>query len=197
MTRLFLATITVLSGVAVAAQAKDDQAMGRWLISDRGVGKVVLGRALPRSLRTGDLAERYFVRYFADGQPEEGFRYDDPPLLVVLASGPFQRAAAKEVVQPDAARYRAAALQAVRAGARVRAVRVVGEGPKTAAGVGVGSTLADLRAAYPDLETHANPPTLGQDECAALSPSLPHVVFLFETCDGAASGARVLRVDVW
>lgn len=191
-----MAALAVCGPLAVAV-AGDGQVMEQALITRQGVGEFVLGRPLPNSRRTRDLADRYYVRYYADVQPEEGFRFDDPPVAVVLASGPFQRAAAKEVVEPDAAPYRSAAVKAVRAGARVRGVRVLAEGPKTAAGVGVGSTLEGLRAAYPDLETHATPPTLGRDECAALSASLPRVVFFFETCEAAASGARVVRVDVW
>jgi hypothetical protein len=88
-------------------------------------------------------------------------------------------------------------VKALREGARVRAVLVHGPGPVTGAGVGVGSRLEALKAAYPDLDLHPVPPTLGGDECVAESAALKNVRFLFASCDAARSGAPVVRVDVW
>jgi hypothetical protein len=79
----------------------------------------------------------------------------------------------------------------------IRALRLFAVEVKTEAGVGVGSTLEALLAAYPDLQTRSLPPTLGKDRCNASTRALPGVYFHFESCDAADSGAGVVRVDVW
>lgn len=80
--------------------------------------------------------------------------------------------------------------------AKVRTIMVRGAGPATVPGVGVGSTLAELHAAYADLRWRPTPETLGNDVCVSYTASLPGVWFVFETCDKATHGARVTRVDI-
>ena len=168
-----------------------------WVVDSGGVGPVRLGRALPRTLLPVDVGSRYFARYIADVQPAEGFEFDTPPVRVFLARGPFARKACSRTVEaaPDA--FRDAAVRAARRGAKVDLVMVVGPGPATAEGIGVGSRLAALLGAYPDLELNPVPPTLGHDECMAMTRRVPGVYFAFESCEAARAGAPVVRVDVW
>jgi hypothetical protein len=164
---------------------------GAWKIRSGAVGSVELGKPLPDALTPADLERRYVARFIADAQPSEGFRYDDPPLTACI-EGPFAASGGEQPIDL----CRAPAADAARRGAAVYAIRIHGRGPITEAGAGVGSTLAQLRAAYADLSFRAVPPTLGRDECVATSPSLPGVYFLFPSCKQAVTGAAVTRVDL-
>ena len=168
-----------------------------WIVDSGGVGPVRLGHALPRALLPAGVGSRYFARYIADFQPTEGFEFDTPPVRVFLARGPFARKACSKTVEPAPEAYRDAAVRAARRGAKVDLVMVVGPGPATAEGIGVGTGLAELRDAYRDLEVNPVPPTLGRDECMAMTRRLPGVYFAFESCDAARAGSPVVRVDVW
>jgi hypothetical protein len=162
------------------------------------VGPVEIGKHLPDELLDGDLAAHYLPRYIADAQPVDAFVYETPPVLIILASGPFrtQVETAGEPVKPavDALRDKAAA--AARRGARVQIIMIRGPGPTTEAGAGVGSTLAQLQAAYADLRLVPFPETLGGDTCKASTKSLPGVLFMFATCSEARNGAPVTRLDI-
>ncbi len=173
--------------------APEQQAAQDWQIRSGAVGCIELGKPLPELLLPADLERHYVARLVADAQPFEGFRFDDPPLVAGIAGGPF--AASEGEAPVDSCR--APATAAARGGATVSVIRVHGRGPVTAAGAGVGSTLAELRAAYPDLSYGPVPPTLGADECVATSPSLSGAYFMFPSCAQAKSGARVTRIDLW
>ena len=171
-------------------------AANQWVIGSDGVGAIHLGGPVPRELLTPDLDARYVARYIADGQPFEGYRLETPPLTVALDGGPFAKWAEKEAadkVNPD--QFRAAAGKAARAGAKVRMIVVHGPGPATAAGIGVGSDLQALKAAYADIKVRSVPGTFGKDEAVGMSPTLKNVHFVFRSRKAAEAGGKILRTD--
>lgn len=170
-----------------------------WRIAQGMVGPVELGKKLPDVVLARELEKLYVARYIADAQPIDAFQLDEPPLLIVLDGGPY--AAAAQVGDPSAMsptdKYRGEAARSARAGAPVKAVLVMGPGPTTEAGVGVGSTLEELKRALPDIKLAPIPETLGKDLCVGRAKSLPGVGFVFATCGKANKGEAVLRVDLW
>jgi hypothetical protein len=170
-----------------------------WKIQPGRVGLVELGKPMPAALLGPDLEARYVARYIADAQPIDAFRFADPPLLVVLANGPYAASSAQGDPSgvPPTDRLRGQAAEVARGGALVKAVVVEAAGPTTEAGLGVGSTLDELKQAYPDLRTASFPETFGRDTCVARAKSLPGVAFVFVTCSKASKGEPAVRVDLW
>jgi hypothetical protein len=170
-----------------------------WRIEEGKVGPVELGKAIPAVLLAPDLEAHYVARHIADAVPMDAFRFDDPPLTLVLAAGPFAEASAvgDPSGQPPTDRLRGKAAEVARGGVAVKAIMVHGAGPRTATGLGVGSTFEDIQAAYADAKLTGRPETLGGDGCVAKSKSLPGVVFVFASCAKAKQGDPVARVDLW
>ncbi len=164
------------------------------LIHRGGVGGITLGGPLPESVIPPDAEDRYVAGYHADFQPHEGFRLDAPAATVFLDRGPFLRLAAKRTPEPSSPGLARRAVKAARRGAAVRMVSIESSRPRTAAGLGVGSDLASLAAAYPDLQLSPVPPTFGDDECVAVNPSEPEIHHYFRTCMSAEAGESVVRI---
>lgn len=164
-----------------------------WRIEPGHVGPAELGKPLPKVLLVEDLGKRYVARLIADGQPIDAFKFDDPPLMVIVA-GPYT--SADDTAEDPTPRFRDKAVAAARSNATIEAVLITGEGPRTAAKIGVGSTFAELQQAYDDAKLVTLPPTLGKDGCVATTRQLPGVAFVFESCAKAKAGERVTRVDV-
>jgi hypothetical protein len=167
-----------------------------WTVAQGKVGPIELGKPLPAVVLGRDLGQAYVARYVADGQPVDAFQLDDPPLLVILDKGPYSAAGGQDpTAMSPSDKHRAEAVEAAKAAA-VRAVLVTGPGPHVS-GVGVGSTLEELRRAFPDLKLAPVPETLGKDRCVGRAKSLPGVGFVFSSCGKADKGEPVLRVDLW
>jgi hypothetical protein len=162
------------------------------VIEGGGVGPVVLGKQLPPALLGDDAGQRYVGRFIADGVTLEAFRLDDPAVLAGFAGG----VGFDELPPPPAA-----ATEAVRRGRAgqlvVTSIWIEEPGPRTAAGTGVGSTLAELQAAHGGAEANPVPATWGDDECAVAVPGLARTYFYFETCTAAEIGSRVTRIGMF
>lgn len=160
------------------------------VIDDDGVGAVRLDAPLRSSLVGDDADRRYVTRLIADGQPMAGFQLDDPPVLAVVGEG-----------DPDGTRRPEAVRQAVqqlRGGKlSVRAIHVTDPSPRTARGVGVGSTLDELTRAHGEVRLHGVPVTYGDDRCVATVRALERVRFHFSSCTAARQGAAVVRVLIF
>jgi len=167
------------------------------LISADGVGRIRLGRPVPKDLLPADAQASYVAGYHADAQPHEGFRLETPPVTVFLDRGPFLRAARSEAVAAPRPAFGVQAMRAAKAGAKVRMILIESAVLKTASGVGVGSDLKALESAYGDLRLFAVPPSFGGDECTAQSASIPNVFFYFKTCEAAREGGTVVRVAIF
>jgi len=170
-----------------------------WWVEDRKAGTVELGKPMPHALLRQNLEKYYVADYIADAQPVDAFKFEDPPLTVEIENGPFTLASKRgeSMGTPRSERYRDNAVKVARDGALVRTIRVTGAGLTTKQGIGVGSTLSDLKKAYPDFKNSPAPETLGNDTCFGHTKSLPSVSFIFETCAKADQGQPVLRIDLW
>ncbi len=179
------------------------------LIHARGVGDVLVGKPIPsHHLRRVAKPElRYHVALVADAQAFEGLRLKRPPILVSTGRGPFHRwlaawwkqyagTAPSAPPRPPKARLARAALKRMRAGARVVSIIITSPVPRTAKGIGVGSTLAALERAYGKSTLRHLPPEFGKDRCLVDNAHLPARLF-FESCAKARAGGPVTIIKLW
>lgn len=192
---MFFIFLFFFTAVGKAGEEKTmDNSKTLWKISKNSVGPIKLGKMIPTKLLTREMEEQYVAGYYADGQPYEGFRFRDLGITVLLDRGPFLRQSRTSVADPAKKGLAAKALMTAKKGAKVKMIIVESKNVTTDAGVGVGSNLAALKSAYPDLKINPVPSSFGNDECAASSKSLPNVYFYFSTCKAADEGQTVTRI---
>jgi hypothetical protein len=167
------------------------------LVDDGGVGDVRLGQAIPKAYLAdeGQAKRRYEIRWVADAQPFEAFRVGDPPLLATF-HGPFTRWAKSNVGELEPSRFVVEALKVARAGAPVESILVEARGPATSAGIGVGSSFAELSSAYPGATLLRLPEWFdSRPTCRVDVSEPPHVSFHLAACRGSERG-DVIRIFV-
>ncbi len=176
------------------------------IITDEGVGDVLIGRPFPARLLS-DVSNpigRYVYGFHSDAQTYEGFALPGMPVRALFATGPFSRWF-NEQRQPDEEvmpsknlvnRFAIEAVAAARDGAPVSWIVVDGPGVLTSNSIGVGSTYAEVMNAHPDVKMEPIPPTFGDDECyASLDPSERLLIF-FHNCEKARAGGAVTRIFI-
>jgi hypothetical protein len=166
-----------------------------------GVGDLVLGRPVPAAhlAAAARPEDAFLVLHYADGQEAEAFRLPGLPVVVALAPPPESEAReAPDEDSPAALAARARrAVAAARAGRPILFLVIEGPGPQTAKGIGVGSRVPDLEAAYGPVVLNPVPPTLGQDRCVVIPKGLPNLKLHFADCTAARAGAAVTRILIW
>ncbi len=183
----------------VAIPAPANSPILPFLLSEKGVERqpgagtptdpehsVLLGEHLPAALLVG-IADKYVATFVADAQPFEGFRFDDPPVTVKLADGPWaewNKKASPEPLVPGSKRYRDFAGRAAKLAPNmvVRMIEIASDLPRTEEGMHVGSTPEEIRRAYPQAKTFAVPGYYSDGDCGF---EIPHVIFFQETPRGS------------
>lgn len=105
-----------------------------------------------------------YDRMIADFVPVKGFVLKQPPVTVVLKKG------------------------------KVYMIIIDGPGLKTADGLGLGSTLDDIRKRYQEVYFNHVPPTFGNDEAVAFSKEAPNIKFYFTDVESASKGKGAIRI---
>lgn len=169
----------------------------QWQITKDGVGNIKINKSLPSEVLTEELLQRYRAGYYADGIAYDGFRLENPPILVLLDSGPFIEKAKKGNPDPNDKSLVTKALSFARKKAKVKMIVIEDQEVRTDKGIGINSTLSDLKTAYDDTVLHPVPPTFGDDECVAMTKKLPNVHFYFPNCKSAEGGCQIRRILIF
>ena len=175
------------------------------VISGQGVGDLLIGKSIPaRHLAPAAATRRRYVhRMYTDAQTFEGFRLASPPVTLSLKNGPFHRwfedpkRKGGMSQKPPTAQLAREALRLARSGHPIASIVVDRPGVKTAAGLGVGSTWADIQRAHPGAKLRPNPPQFGQDRCVATLPPLQRTYAYFKACATAKAGGPITRILIF
>ncbi|MFH1873572.1 MAG: hypothetical protein ABH859_00085 [Pseudomonadota bacterium] len=173
----------------------------KMVITSKGVGTFQLGKSIPTQYLSdiNKLQVQYIYGFYADGQLYEGFVFLNPPLKVAVQNGPFLKwdQAHKVFKEPAADQLKADLLNFSVAELKVKFVVIESPDLETAKGIGVGSSLAEIKQAYGQVQANPVPPTFGGDEYAVRPLALGQVVFYFENQQSAQTDGKVKRIMIF
>ncbi len=159
-----------------------------FLIERGGVGPLRIGQPLPQEVLGPDAASRYVTTFYADAQPLEGFRLEQPPLTVFVKGGPFYDVGMKDPAAPVPADMAERAVSVGRNGELVVQMLVItAPGLETASKVSVGSRFDQVMGAHPTAKLTVLPGLWEEPSCiVALDPKHRRQLF-FAKCQRRAN----------
>ncbi len=160
-------------------------------IGDNGVGPYIVGKPIPKAALVG---AQYYTSFYADAQPLEGFTLKDFGLIVLVEGGPFSKWGMDHPGEPVPKRIEKAALkQAPKL--KIQMIVVTDPALNADGNVHVGSTFAELRAAWTDAKLTMLPGMWEEPSCVVLKGK---VSAFFAKCEGGkvADDAKVIRIVV-
>jgi hypothetical protein len=163
-------------------------------IHNTGVGEVVIGKPLPKGVK-GD----YFHGFYADGIAYEGFDLGNPKIRVAVTGGPFLKwdASGPNMDQyPPKINFAAKMAKVPHKDLLVKMIVIDSKGPSTKSGIGVGSTLNDMKKTGKLIGVHHVPPSFGGDRCSAKLKGLENVLFYFKDKKSAETGGKIIRISI-
>jgi hypothetical protein len=172
---------------------------GNMVITSEGIGEIKIGKKFNPQYIPEDLSKHYFCNYIGDGQPIEGLSFFEGQILIIFKSGPFQKAAIKQYIEPNPEKFAPLFLKAIKKGMIISEIIVLGSIAKTDKGVTVGSTLKMLKENYPDIELWSIPDAFRANShiCVGKSDSLPNVYFIFDgVCDKLEEDKKIIRISI-
>lgn len=160
-----------------------------WRITSDSVGPLKLGGSITEP--AAGFAATYRTSFYADAQPLEGFALDDPPVLAVVAGGPFSHWGQDHPGDAAPADVKQRAVELARTGKlTIGMIIVTDPRPKTEREVGVGDSYASFARAYEDLKPSRFPGLWEEPSCVASQATRS---FFFDRCD-ALEGAKLIRI---
>ena len=168
-------------------------AANAWVVTPRGIGALQLGASPARPAAGWEAS--YTTGFYADAQPLEGFRFDDPPVTAYIEGGPFARWGMDHPGEdsPAALKQRAAKL-AGQGKLQIRMIVVTDPRPKTEAGIGVGDSYSKLKQKFPGLGGIESFPGLWEEPSCVVTLDQT-LWYFFDSCQ-ASGQAKVTRIAV-
>lgn len=173
---------------------------GSMIITSEGIDEIKIGKKFNPKFVQEDFSKHYFCRYIGDVQPVEGLSFFEGQILIFFESGPFQKSASKEFIEPDVEKFAPLFLKAIKKGLTVSEIVVFGPIAKTDKGITVGSTFKMLKESYPDIVWSTVPDAFTSDGliCVANSKSLPNVCFIFsDECKKLEEDSKIIRIHIY